>query len=241
VTLSDVFCCFYLDSLFILLYADNNNVLSTLIQVYTWPGGKKFDGTYKNGLKDGYGRTTWPDGRMYCGAFRKGKREGRGIQTDADGNMVHCGQWKSDAPFIKGGTPSPSMSAEDLPGGILSIRDSSRQQRYHESAQNTSEEDIVFMESQAVAVADDSHTTTRSSALKAAISSANKELSAFPAHSKSTTVQSGKGSGSLASTVKTIPATPSKLLDDVSSMGGSFDLDHKEPSFLLGSFERISL
>lgn len=182
----------------------------------------------------------WPDGRMYCGSFCKGKREGRGIQTNADGSMVHCGLWKNDAPYIKGETPSPSTSMSSSQSKGSFVQGASAKQ---DSAQNTSDEDIVFMESQPVAVADDSHVTARSSsALKAAAESANKELFGFAAHSKSAVAPTqSKYSDSLVSTVKTIPATPSKMLDDVSSMGGSFDLDQKEPTCLLGSFERISV
>lgn len=189
-------------------------------------------------MKDGYGRITWPDGRMYCGAFTKGKREGRGIQTNAEGTTVHCGLWKNDSPYIKGETPSPDTSM-DFAVSYLSDRDQDHQGFYESSVLNKSEEDIVFMESQAVAVADD-YPAARSSVVKTPGMHAKKETLDFPAHSKASMV-SRNNCDSLASTVKTIPATPSKLVDDVSSMGGSFELDQKEPSVLLGPLERISL
>ena len=165
---------------------------------------------------------TWPDGRMYCGSWSKGRREGRGIQTNADGSMDHCGLWKRDKPYIKGQTPSPSTSI--CTHSLASVR------RYQGGGQNTSEEDIVYMEAQSVAVADESYHTGRSSAKAAA--AAAKEPVDLPLHSKS-----------LAPSLelKTIPATPTKM-DDVSSIGGSCDQDQEfSNQFLLSPTERLEL
>lgn len=171
---------------------------------------------------------------MYCGSFRKGKREGRGVQTNPDGSMVHCGLWKDDTPFVKGETLPPN-SLDTLRHSDLSQSISTRR-RYQETGLNTSEEDIVFMESHAVADADDSHTASRAHP-KASDASENsrKQLTGFPACYE----QNSKPA--VTSTIKAIPATPSKILDDVSSIGDSVDHEAAEPISLVGSFGRVSL
>ena len=201
---------------------------TTNIQVYTFPSGKKYDGSYENGLKEGYGRMTWPDGRMYCGSWSKGRREGRGIQTKADGSMEHCGIWKRDKPYIKGVTPSPSPSlcANSIVSG--------RKHRRGGGCQNTSEEDVVFMESQSVAVADESFNNARlrsSSKTGDAAVVTTKESVDLPLHSKS-----------LAPSLelKTIQATPTKM-DDVSSIGTHDQDQDLSRHFLLTPTERLEL
>lgn len=172
---------------------------------------------------------------MYSGSFRKGKRGGRGIQTNPDGSMVHCGFWKDDKPFVKGEVlPSDALDTSDNSGSSQSI---STRRRYQETGLNTSEEDIVFMESHAVAVADDSHTASRSSYQKVSEASENsrRQLTEFRAFCE----QNSKPA--VTSTIKAIPATPSKILDDVSSIGESVDHEAAEPTSLLGSFEQVSL
>lgn len=166
---------------------------------------------------------TWPDGRMYCGSWSKGKREGRGIQTNADGSMEHCGVWKRDKPYIKGVTPSPSAS-------ICTNSVASRKRRQG-GCHNTSEEDIVFMESQSVAVADESFNARRSSSKKGTGAAAAKESVDLPLHSKS-----------LAPSLelKTIPATPTKM-DDVSSIGTCDPDQDISRHFLLTPTERLEL
>lgn len=198
-------------------------------QIYSWPSGKKYDGAYHKGLKEGYGRMTWPDGRMYCGSWKKGRREGRGIQTNADGSMDHCGLWKKDKPYIKGQASSPSASvcSNSFASGA-SLTNSARI-RYQGGGVNTSDEDIVFMEAQSVAVADESCNTGRLSSAKA-VAPETREVVDLPTHSDSMAI-SPEG--------KAIPATPSKL-DDVSSIGDS-DQDVTPSKFLETPLERISL
>lgn len=36
---------------------------------YTWKDGRKYDGDYKDDLKDGYGIYHWADGRQYHGSW----------------------------------------------------------------------------------------------------------------------------------------------------------------------------
>ena len=35
--------------------------------VFNWGDGRKYEGEYKNDLKDGFGVFTWSDGRTYVG------------------------------------------------------------------------------------------------------------------------------------------------------------------------------
>ena len=43
--------------------------------------GEKYRGSYKNGLKDGFGEWTHPDGDNYRGKFKAGIKRGSGIYT----------------------------------------------------------------------------------------------------------------------------------------------------------------
>ena len=53
--------------------------------VLTWPGGRRYGGTFKNGKMDGQGVLTWPDGLRYEGTFKNGKMDGQGVLTAPDG------------------------------------------------------------------------------------------------------------------------------------------------------------
>jgi hypothetical protein len=71
-----------------------------------WPDGITYDGTFKNGLKDGTGVYTLADGSVYSGRFRKGVRDGEGVMTYAvDGSSLnytykagerYSGGWRDD-------------------------------------------------------------------------------------------------------------------------------------------------
>ena len=161
---------------------------------------------------------------MYCGSFKAGLKEGRGIQTNADGSMKHCGLWKKDKPFFEGERTSISTSfgSSDSIVSRISLSDSARLKF---GCPNTSEEDIVIMESQSVAVAEETLHTSRSPSNGA--SATVRETHDQPNHSKTLTL----------SPELNIPATPSKM-DDVSSIGSENDISH---NLLLAPMERISL
>ena len=61
-------------------------------------GTDTYEGRFLKGLPDGQGIYIWADGRKYEGAWKEGKREGKGIMTDpnagADSEVV--GYWKND-------------------------------------------------------------------------------------------------------------------------------------------------
>ena len=52
-----------------------------------WPGGKKYEGEFKNDLRDGHGKITAEDGKIFEGMWSKGKflQEGYFIN---DSNLI---------------------------------------------------------------------------------------------------------------------------------------------------------
>lgn len=60
--------------------------------VFTWPDGRKYEGEYKNDLKEGYGSFWWPNGRKYEGQWLNGKQHGQGQYTSG-GGQVKKGEW----------------------------------------------------------------------------------------------------------------------------------------------------
>lgn len=128
--------------------------------------------------------------------------------------MDHCGLWKKDRPCVKG--EASELNSFCSVGSEPSLA----HVRSQFGGQNTSEEDIVFMEAQFVAVADES--------LNAAARTV-KETQDLIAHTMSLALSPPK--------VQTIPATPTKM-DDMSSIGSDQDIT---PNFLRTTSERISL
>lgn len=49
-----------------------------------------YKGSWKNGLRDGFGEARFPSGSEYKGEWKAGKPNGYGIKTDYLGN-VYCG------------------------------------------------------------------------------------------------------------------------------------------------------
>lgn len=43
-----------------------------------WPDGSKFEGNYKQGVKQGHGKFTWADGNCYEGNFEVNNIQGKG-------------------------------------------------------------------------------------------------------------------------------------------------------------------
>jgi hypothetical protein len=74
--------------------------------VHAWPNGGKYVGQYKFGLKHGYGVCDWSDGSKYEGQFANGKQNGQGAQLNADGTVYHNVPWKDDEP-----TRAPEVTA----------------------------------------------------------------------------------------------------------------------------------
>jgi hypothetical protein len=57
--------------------------------------GEKYRGSYKNGIKDGFGEWTHPDGDIYRGKFKEGVKRGTGIYTFKNGEQ-YTGSFKRD-------------------------------------------------------------------------------------------------------------------------------------------------
>ena len=49
---------------------------NSIIGIYEWSDGRKFEGQWKNNKMEGYGIFTWPDGRRYEGEYIDDKKEG---------------------------------------------------------------------------------------------------------------------------------------------------------------------
>lgn len=60
---------------------------------YTFSDGTVYNGYFKNGKPDGYGRATYKNGKIYTGIWKNGMPEGEGTYTYASGKVVK-GQWK---------------------------------------------------------------------------------------------------------------------------------------------------
>jgi len=61
------------------------------------PDGGKYEGLYKDGLREGKGAALYKDGVRYDGEWRAGKREGRGAATYPLGGRYE-GPWHADRP-----------------------------------------------------------------------------------------------------------------------------------------------
>ena len=47
--------------------------------VESWSEGRRYEGDFKNGKKDGEGTFEWPNGNKYLGSWRNGKQHGIGV------------------------------------------------------------------------------------------------------------------------------------------------------------------
>lgn len=68
-------------------------------------------------MPHGQGIHTWPDGRKYTGSFREGKRHDRGLMIYQDGTVV-AGRWKNDV-YQETIPDVPVLAYSFLIGGII--------------------------------------------------------------------------------------------------------------------------
>jgi hypothetical protein len=63
--------------------------------VETWTDGRRYEGDFKNGKKDGEGTFEWPNGNKYVGSWRNGKQHGIGVWVSSEeGAMTkRQGEW----------------------------------------------------------------------------------------------------------------------------------------------------
>lgn len=58
-----------------------------------WSDGRKYEGDFKNGKKDGEGTFEWPNGNKYIGSWKRGKQHGIGIWASAKDGTKRQGEW----------------------------------------------------------------------------------------------------------------------------------------------------
>ena len=61
--------------------------------VETWNDGRKYEGEFKNGKKDGEGTFEWGNGNKYIGSWRSGKQHGIGIWVSSKDSTKRQGEW----------------------------------------------------------------------------------------------------------------------------------------------------
>jgi hypothetical protein len=62
--------------------------------VEVWGDGKRYEGDFKNGIKDGEGTYEWPNGKKYIGTWKHNKQHGHGIMADTKTGTKKQGEWK---------------------------------------------------------------------------------------------------------------------------------------------------
>ena len=72
--------------------------------VYTYAGesGNKYEGEWKNNLKNGIGKMTYGTTAEYYGHFENGKREGEGVYKYLQTKDLYSGNWKNGLKHGKG-------------------------------------------------------------------------------------------------------------------------------------------
>ena len=72
--------------------------------VYTYAGesGNKYEGEWKNNLKHGIGKMTYGTTAEYYGHFENGKREGEGVYKYLQTKDLYSGNWKNGLKHGKG-------------------------------------------------------------------------------------------------------------------------------------------
>lgn len=61
--------------------------------IESWADGRKYDGDFKNGKKDGEGTFEWPNGNKYIGSWRNDKQHGVGIYLNMKEGSKKQGEW----------------------------------------------------------------------------------------------------------------------------------------------------
>lgn len=63
--------------------------------IETWADGRKYEGDFKNGKKDGEGTFEWPNGIRYIGSWKSGKQHGIGILYNSKDGSKKQGEWQA--------------------------------------------------------------------------------------------------------------------------------------------------
>jgi hypothetical protein len=62
--------------------------------VETWEDGRKYEGEFKNGRKEGSGTFEWPNGNKYIGSWMNDKQHGVGVFINMKEKSKRQGEWK---------------------------------------------------------------------------------------------------------------------------------------------------
>lgn len=58
-----------------------------------WSDGKRYEGDFKNGKKDGEGTFEWANGNKYIGSWKNNKQNGIGVLYNAADLSRRQGEW----------------------------------------------------------------------------------------------------------------------------------------------------
>lgn len=61
--------------------------------IETWADGRRYEGEFKNGKKDGEGTFEWANGQKYIGSWKNGKQHGIGIIYTPQNGEKRQGEW----------------------------------------------------------------------------------------------------------------------------------------------------
>lgn len=61
--------------------------------IETWADGRRYEGEFKNGKKDGEGTFEWGNGNKYIGSWKSGKQHGIGIWLNSKDVTKRQGEW----------------------------------------------------------------------------------------------------------------------------------------------------
>lgn len=61
--------------------------------IEAWNDGRRYEGDFKNGKKDGEGTFEWPNGNKYIGSWRDDKQHGDGVYVNVKEGSKRQGCW----------------------------------------------------------------------------------------------------------------------------------------------------
>merc|ERR1712136_511087 len=64
--------------------------------IYSWPGGRVYDGQWEHDLKTGFARFTFADGGVHQGDWVRDVREGYAVLPYPDGVTEYRGMYEKD-------------------------------------------------------------------------------------------------------------------------------------------------
>ncbi len=61
--------------------------------IYRWKNGDMYEGTFKNGMRNGFGTMAYSDGERYSGQWKSNKQSGTGEWHSVEGDKM-SGIWE---------------------------------------------------------------------------------------------------------------------------------------------------